>query len=389
MKPRLEIKMIKTIGGIGMKKFNFKGRKHAVTATCLLAGMFVLTSAVYANYDDARGYTNYKEAIKDLAFYQDNFSADGEMSILVDGEKMATIKGALKLDGNDYYIRTVSEDSLNKEQSKSESIQVYKDGKAYYYYPDSNSYLESEGTESLRPDMSDPAVKKGIKFAELFADSMVGDLKNNFVLASKDGDNRTYSVNVSGSQIPEVVNAGISLMFTAANNADMSQSSYVTYENYEKTLASYYEEQTGKKIADDFYDETNDESNKVIKDFDEKYNNLLQSKGNTGIIYVKADGTYDYYKTYAEYEKNVITSNDASRDIMAMLGTDPYIESAASSFTLNKDGKLVSDESEATMTGVDSKGKKHTITMKVNFKVTDYGTTKVDRFDTEGKTKEK
>nr|WP_315023038.1 hypothetical protein [uncultured Aminipila sp.] len=372
-----------------MKKFNFKGRKHAVTATCLLAGMFVLTSAVYANYDDARGYTNYKEAIKDLAFYQDNFSADGEMSILVDGEKMATIKGALKLDGNDYYIRTVSEDSLNKEQSKSESIQVYKDGKAYYYYPDSNSYLESEGTESLRPDMSDPAVKKGIKFAELFADSMVGDLKNNFVLASKDGDNRTYSVNVSGSQIPEVVNAGISLMFTAANNADMSQSSYVTYENYEKTLASYYEEQTGKKIADDFYDETNDESNKVIKDFDEKYNNLLQSKGNTGIIYVKADGTYDYYKTYAEYEKNVITSNDASRDIMAMLGTDPYIESAASSFTLNKDGKLVSDESEATMTGVDSKGKKHTITMKVNFKVTDYGTTKVDRFDTEGKTKEK
>ncbi len=372
-----------------MKNLNFKGRKHAVTATCLLVGMFVLTSAAYANYDDSRGYTSYKDAVKDLAFYQDNFSADGEMSILVDGEKMATIKGTLKLDDDDYYIRTVSEASSNKEGSKSESIQVYKDGKAYYYAPESNSYWKSEGAESLRPDMSDPAVKKGIKFAELFADSMVGDLKNNFVLASKDGDNRTYSVNVSGSQIPEVVNAGISLMFTAANNADRSQSSYVTYESYEKTLAAYYEAQTGKKLADDFYDETNDESNNVLKDFDKKYSDVLKSKGNTGILYVKADGTYNYYKTYAEYEKNVIASNDASKDIMAMLGTDPYIDSAACNFTLDKDGKLISNEMQASMTGVDSKGKKHTITMKGTYNISDYGTTKVDTFDTNGKTEQK
>lgn len=299
-----------------MKNLNFRGRKHAVTATCLLVGMFVLTSAAYANYDDSRGYTSYKDAVKDLAFYQDNLSADGEMSILVDGENMATIKGVFKRDGNDCYARIVSEDSFSTEKSTDEKVQVTKDGKTYYYTPETNSYIISDSKVDFKPDMSDPAVKKGIKFAELFADSMVGDLKNNFVLASKDGDNRTYSVNVSGGQIPEVVNAGISLMFTAANNADRAQAS-------------------------------------------------------------------------AEYEKNVAASNDASKDIMAMLGTDPYIDSVACNFTLDKDGKLISNDMQASMTGVDSKGKKHTITMKGTYNISDYGTTKVDTFDTNGKTEQK
>lgn len=305
-----------------MKKLNFKGRKHAVTATCLLVGMFMLTSAAYANYDDARGYTSYKDAVKDLAFYQDNYTADGEMSILVDGEKMATIKGVFKRDGNDCYARVASEESFSTEKSTDEKVQVTKDGKTYYYYPETNSYMVSDSKIDFRPDMSDPTVKKGVRFAELFADAMVGDLKNNFTLESKDGDNRNYSVKVSGSQIPEVVNAGISLMFTAANNADMSQTSSVTYEN--------------------------------------------------------------------EKDSNVQPKNDvASIDIMTMLGMDPYIDSAACNFTLNKDGKLIANILNASMTGVDSKGKKHTITMKADYKISDYGTTKVEDFDTKGKTQQK
>ncbi|MHC1723152.1 MAG: hypothetical protein AB9836_08120 [Aminipila sp.] len=372
-----------------MKNLNFKGRKHAVTATCLLVGMFMLTSAAYANYDDARGYTNYKDAVKDLALYQNNYTADGEMSILVDGEKMVTIKGDFKLDGDAYYMRTISEENFSKEKNAIENVQVSKGGKTYYYYPKTNSYMVSDSKIDFRPDVNDPTIKKGIKFAELFADAMVGDLKNNFILESKDGDNRNYSVKVSGSQIPEVVNAGLSLMFTAANNQDMSQTSYVTYENYEKTFASYYEEQTGKKLTDVEYSESNDEFNQISKNFDEKYDDILQSKGNVGMLNVKADGTYDYYKTYDEYAKNVQPNAMASKDIMTMLGMDPYIDNAACNFTLNKDGKLTSNELQASMVGVDNKGKKHTITMKGNYKISDYGTTKVDAFDTSGKTQQK
>lgn len=372
-----------------MKNLNFKGRKHAVTATCLLVGMFMLTSAAYANYDDARGYTNYKDAVKDLVLYQENYTVDGEMSILVDGEKMATIKGNFKRDSDDYYTRITSQENFSTEKSTDEKVQVTKDGKTYYYYPETNSYMISDSKIDFRPDMTDPTVKKGVRFAELFADAMVGDLKNNFILESKEGDNRNYSVKVSGSQIPEVVNAGISLMFTAANNEDMSQTSYVTYENYEKAFAAYFEEQTGKKITDVKYSEADDEYNQVINDFDKKYQDILQSKGNVGMINVKADGTYDYYKTYDEFAEKVQPNALASIDIMTMLGMDPYIDNAACNFTLNKDGKLISNELQASMTGMDSKGKKHTITMKGSYKVSDYGTTKVEAFDTNGKTEQK
>ncbi|WP_312648024.1 hypothetical protein [Aminipila sp.] len=370
-----------------MKKFTFKGRKHAVTATCLIAGMFVLTSAVYANYDDSRGYTNYKDAVKDLVLYQDNFTVDGEMSVLIDGKEMATMKGNFKLDNDDFYLQTVSEDSFSEGDNKYENIQVTKDGKEFSYYPKTNSYTISEASNDFRPDMSDPTMKKGVRFAELFADAMVGDLKNNFVLSSKEGDNRTYSVNVSGSQIPEVVNAGISLMFTAANNQDYSNYSAIEYENYQKTFAAYYEEQTGKKMTEDMYNEWNEEIEKINEDFYGKYEDVLEAKGDVGIVYVKADGTYEYYKTYDEYNKNVQSNAFNDRNIMKLLGNDPYIDSAACNFTLDKDGKIVSDEMEASMTGVDSQGKKHTITMKANYKVSDYGTTKVDAFDTAGKTK--
>lgn len=370
-----------------MKKFSFKGRKHVVTATCLLVGMFVLTTAVYANYDDARGYTNYKDAVKNLVFYEDNFTANGEMAVLVDNEKMASMGGTFRLDNDDLYISTSSQDSFGQENDKYESVEITKDGKKYYYSPDSNSYSVYEDVDSdFRPDMSDPTIKKSIKFAELFADTMVGDLKNNFVLTSKDGDNRNYSVNVSGSQIPEVVNAGISLMFTAANE-DNSNSSYVNYENHEKAFAAFYKEQTGKEMAGNMYDDWNDEMEKVSDDFYEKYNDVLESKGDIGIVYVKEDGSYKYYKTYSEYLEEIEPNAFDERDIMTMLGTDPYIDNALCNFTLDKEGKLISNEMEASMVGVDKNGKKHTFTLKMNYNVSDYGTTEVEDFDTAGKTK--
>ena len=45
-----------------MKKIHFKQKRHFVTAVCLLVGMMVLTTSVYANYDNANGYSNYKSA---------------------------------------------------------------------------------------------------------------------------------------------------------------------------------------------------------------------------------------------------------------------------------------------------------------------------------------
>ncbi|QIB68530.1 hypothetical protein Ami103574_03985 [Aminipila butyrica] len=369
-----------------MKRLKFKGRKHAVTAICLLVGMFVLTSAVYANYDDARGYTNYKDAVKDLAFYEDNFAGNMKMDIAVDGETYASMKGDFKIDGKDYFWSTSSEEA-GESDSKFENTTTVRDGVSYYYLPESNSYRVTEEEGNFRVDTSDPTVKKSIRFAELFADAMVGNLKNNFVLESKEGDERHYSVDVSGNQIPEVINAGISLMFTTVNNQSMTEDPYqITFEDYQKSLAAYYKEQTGEEMTQAAYDQWDSKIEKIDTDFYDKYSKILDAKGG-GIVYVKIDGSYELYKTYDAYYKAVDENSLNERDMMRMLGDDPYIDSASCDFTLDKSGKLTENIMKVSMTGVDSKGKTHTITLTFSAEITDYGNAQVEPFDPTGKTK--
>ncbi|MFV0517852.1 MAG: hypothetical protein ACK5MV_10705 [Aminipila sp.] len=371
-----------------MKKISFKGRKHAVTATCLLVGMFMLTSAVYANYDDAKGYTNYKNAMKKLAFYEENFTVEGKATMLIDDEAFTTMNVDAKMDGKNTFMHTKNT-MAGDEDNTIESFQ-WQDGKTFYSYnPEANTYYTYESSGSVRPDMSDPTMKKAIRFTELLADAMVGDLKNNFVLTSGENGNKSYSVNISGSQIPEVINAGLSLMFTAANDAsNIRANSYVTYENHMKAFGAFYEEKTGKTFEQSTYNSTWDEEmEKVNDEFYEKYNDVLESHDNVGIVHVKADGSYDYYKNYEEYTKNVKLPSVSEDQLFNMLGTDPYIDNATCNFTLDKDGKFISNEMSASMVGVDDKGKKHSITIKGEFNVKDYGTTKVEKFDTTGKIK--
>ena len=49
------------------------------------------------------------------------------------------------------------------------------------------------------------------------ADTLVGDLKNNIVYVSGDDNSSTYEIKLEGIQIPELVNAGLSAMFSSMN----------------------------------------------------------------------------------------------------------------------------------------------------------------------------
>ena len=75
-----------------MKKFQFKQKRHFVTAVCLLVGLMVLTTSVYANYDNANGYSNYKSAVKNLLLSTDNVTIDGEFGFYLDGELMERLR---------------------------------------------------------------------------------------------------------------------------------------------------------------------------------------------------------------------------------------------------------------------------------------------------------
>ena len=70
-----------------MKKI-LKG-KYAKSISCLGLGVVILSAAVFANYDNANGYTDYKNALKQIPF-EENVSVDLTASLLYDGEEMAS-----------------------------------------------------------------------------------------------------------------------------------------------------------------------------------------------------------------------------------------------------------------------------------------------------------
>lgn len=362
-------------------KFKFfegmKTKKHAVTATCLALGAILVTSSAYASYDDAKGYSNYKEAMKSLVLYDDNYTVDGRISFSLDGKEQAVFDGRFMADGKNCSIEATAK-NINGVETVYEKETTY-GGKRYVMYPEENGYRVYDGAEFERMDPKDERTKKAVRFMELFADTMVGDLKNNFVLENKDGDNRNYAVELSGKQIPEIVNAGLSLMLIESDSSD--NSSYVTYENYEKAFAAYYEQEKGEKW-DGNWDEKADE---ICDDFSEHYEQILEDKGDKGIVQVKADGSYKYYATYDAYVKANPTVFDDQ--MINVLGDDAYISNASCYFTVDNNGKLVSNDIVVVMTGKDMDGKTHELTVKMELDCSDYGSTKVPKFDTTGLTK--
>lgn len=47
---------------------------------------------------------------------------------------------------------------------------------------------------------------------EKIADTMVGDLKNSFIMTESNGGSHTYEVSLSGTQMPDWVSSGLSLL---------------------------------------------------------------------------------------------------------------------------------------------------------------------------------
>ncbi len=79
--------------------------KYFKTALCLGVGVITLTAAVFANYDNANGYSVCKNAAKSILF-ETNYTLNTRIEMKVDGESMgkyeAVYKTAGKQDPNKY-----------------------------------------------------------------------------------------------------------------------------------------------------------------------------------------------------------------------------------------------------------------------------------------------
>ena len=210
-----------------MKKKNRKLR----AAICIGVAVLILSMAVFANYDNANGYATIKNATKNMLF-SDNYTMNIEASIDIDGVLIGEVEG------QNYKIDKNGNPQLSMEDITASGF----GGSAYHYstvIQDGKRYVKSEynGQVSMyeydyydnpllyTPD--DEVFGKGVNFIETLSDTLIGDIKNNIVLAQTDGDNRTYNLNMTGEQLPKYITAAFSF---ACAGARTGQSNYD--ENY-------------------------------------------------------------------------------------------------------------------------------------------------------------
>ncbi len=213
-----------------MKKKNRKLR----AALCICAALLILSMAVFANYDNAGGYSAIKNGVKGL-LYQDNFTLNVKADVSLDGASVGILTDMTYKHDKNGEAQVYSSESfldVNGDRNLYEAIEqngdryVYSDYVAYgtgekqvnkFMYPDSG-----DGTFF---DVDDEVFNKGVNFVETLSDVLIGDIKNNIVLAQTDGASRTYSLNMSGDQLPKYMTAAFSFMCAGSRHSgalDMS-----------------------------------------------------------------------------------------------------------------------------------------------------------------------
>lgn len=207
-------------------------KKRMTLAVSLVVGIVTLSSAVLANFASSNGYTVYKNAIKDL-LKEENYTLNMKAALAVDGQDYVTSEMTELVDKQGEVKRNFFTTSSEFGESQTyKSAQYYQDGMIVYYDDEEKGafaqddpkpypyvgYLFDIGsmTNTVNGQKDTETAEKVIHFVELLSDMVVGDLKNNFVYVSDDGNRYNYAINLDSFQIPELFNAGLSAVFSAA-----------------------------------------------------------------------------------------------------------------------------------------------------------------------------
>lgn len=388
-------------------------RKMNRIMICLVVGVLVLSVSAFAAFGSVGGYSQYKDAIKLLLLDTKNVSLDATATITLDGETFGTYSVDGQYAGAQY--RTHTKESTGDKTSEYWSSDV--DGKyvsfnssqpEYYHSWDTSYDADSVDQNFLGFNADDEMGQRLVKFVELAADTVMGDLKNNFVQTGSDNGSKTYTVDISAKQVPALVNAGLSLMAGSIgyDNYDYTR---VEYEDYQKTMTDYYEQTTGGKLSpdltvwlfggeaetdsdlgsEDWYDDNQaaiDKYYEVTGQFEQKFWTEAD-KHQGGVLYVHVDGTTDYYATYeAYYQANPVSAVDADGWVY-LVGQDASLEHVTSTFTVDQDGRMTHNETTVTFTTTDAAGKDHELAVIVQADLWDYDTTTVQGWDPGDRTK--
>lgn len=368
-------------------------KKRNRITLCLVAGVLILAVSATAAFGSVNGYAKYKNALKDLALEETNFTAAGQLTMSFDGETIVTMSGDYAHAGADYssHTRTERGGTVQEEyDTVLNGVNTWFSADKDYYY---QSQVDREETNLLGYNQDDEMENRLITFVELAADTVVGDLKNNFVEVGAENGSTLYQVNISQSQVPSLVNAGLSLF--AYSMAETNSEPYqVQFEDYDQNAFHYYEETTGETLSDEFKDHYRNggddawyEANEAQLEkfyevtsecWEEEYYKVLEEKGK-GVVYVHPDGSYDYYADNAAFA--AAHPEETMDDLYQYVGQDMTLEDVDCTFGVDSQGRLTSNQIQVTFNTTGEDGSHHKMVIAIDLTVKDYGATTVQPLD--------
>lgn len=379
-------------------------KKRSRITACLVAGVLILAVSATAAFGSVGGYSQYKTAVMALALEEKNFSAVGNASVKLGDQEILTYSVDYAQDGQNRYTHSTTVQEGLTDEYYDGSL----NGTGIWFHTKDKGYSKHEGataTETLMGfDKNDKTQQRIVSFLEISADTVVGELKNNFVqVGSKDGVD-LYQVNIAQAQVPSLVNAGLSL-FACAVASDSGNAWGIQYEDADATRFGYYEKVTGTPVPQevkDYYkygwtEEDYEAYQDEIDAFDQaiygesanwtdEYNHVLDAH-NGGIVYVHADGTYDYYAdSFAYVEAH---PEDGMNYLDRFIGDDMSLQNVDCTFGVDSKGNLTENHITVTFLTTDREGVAHTLVMEGQVNLTDYGTTTVTVPDVGNRTEEK
>lgn len=188
-----------------MKKRGFKAIAASAVAGCLL-----LSVSVTAFATSGSGYESYKDAVKSTMLTE-NATVDAQFEVKDNGAIILSGNSIQKFDKESSSSKSnINIDGTTKtyETSEAGGSLIVKADDAYYSAVDDEKDEESNKDEEK--DLL--ANSSTVKLAEMLTDTIVGDVRNQFVT-----DGQNISVNLEGAQIPELARLAVS---AAAENID-------------------------------------------------------------------------------------------------------------------------------------------------------------------------
>lgn len=377
-------------------------KKRNRITVCLVAGVLILAVSAGAAFGSVNGYSTYKEAVKALALKTDNVTMQGSMKATLDGKEFVSMTGELAIDGKNKSSHVISSEFGGQKEERYDTTLgntetwFNADSKYYNQYTCDKDQTAEDSNNLLGISADDEMSKRMVNFMEIAADTVMGDLKNNFVQLGKDGDKTQYQIEISKDQVPSLVNAGLSL-FAYSVAADEGTDWGVYYEDYNASMLNTYEKLSGNKLSEEFrngylqrddsavwYDKNEKQINEILdflseKDWERQYYDQLDNKQG-GIVFVKTDGTSVYYKDYKSYAK--ANPKMVEDDMSTYLGQDMVLKTAQCKFGVDKNGNLTNNTLTATFTTTDQDGKNHELVVTADVTLSNYGTTTVQKLDT-------